>query len=272
MRLDLHIHTTASDGAWSPGQVVRGARRGGLDVIAIADHDTVAAVEDAQTVGAEMDVQVIPALEASSTYVDREIHILGYFVDIHSPALVRQTRHARERREARMQEMLARLAARGIEVPFEEVERAAGEERVNLARPHLARALVKLGHAASVTEAFLTLIGDHRPAFVPTRLGEPEEAVALILEAGGLPVWAHPPGDLMDALLPQLVRAGLRGVEVYRPTHDRNDVLRLEGVCRTTGLMASGGSDWHTPESGTALGDFHVTADEVERLLAAGGM
>lgn len=272
MRLDLHIHTTASDGAWSPGQVVRGARRGGLDVIAIADHDTTAAVEAAQAAGEEADVQVIPALEASSTYGDREIHILGYFVDVHSPALVRQTRHAAERREARMQEMVERLAGQGIEVPFEEVERAAGEDRVNLARPHLARALVKLGHATSVSDAFFSLIGDNQPAFVPTRLGEPQEAVALILEAGGLPVWAHPPGDLMDALLPKLMRAGLRGVEVYRPSHDRNDVLRLEAVCRTTGLLASGGSDWHTPESGNALGDFHVTADEVERLLAAGGM
>jgi predicted metal-dependent phosphoesterase TrpH len=272
MRLDLHIHTTASDGAWSPAKVVAGAHNGGLDVIAVADHDTVAAVETAQAAGAEVDVQVIPALEASSTYQNREIHILGYFVDLRSASLVRQTRRASERREVRMREMLVRLEGQGIEVPFEEVERAAGADRVNLARPHLARALVALGHATSVTDAFLHLIGDNRPAFVPTALGEPQEAVALILESGGIPVWAHPPGDLMDALLPKLIRAGLRGVEVYRPTHDRNDVLRLEGVCRTTGLLASGGSDWHSPEGGNVLGDFHVTADEVERLLAAGGM
>jgi predicted metal-dependent phosphoesterase TrpH len=272
MRLDLHIHTTASDGAWSAAKVVAGARSGGLDVIAVADHDTVAAVEAAQTAGVAVDVQVVPALEASSTYQNREIHILGYFVDVRSEALVRQTRRALERREVRMREMLVRLERQGIEVPFEEVERAAGEDRVNLARPHLARALVTLGHATSVAEAFLSLIGDTRPAFVPTALGEPQEAIALILEAGGIPVWAHPPGDLMDVLLPKLIGAGLRGVEVYRPSHDRNDVLRLEGVCRTTGLLASGGSDWHSPESGNALGDFHVTADEVERLLAAGGM
>lgn len=272
MRLDLHIHTTASDGAWSPEKVVAGARRGGLDVIAIADHDTVAAVEAARVAGSECDVQVIPALEASSTWENREIHILGYFVDPLSPVLVRQTRRAAELRESRMREMLDRLHEQGIEVPFEEVERAAGEGRVNLGRPHLARALVALGHATSVPDAFMSHIGDSRPAFVPTRLGEPQEAVALIVEAGGIPVWAHPPGDLMDALLPRLMRAGLRGVEVYRPSHDRNDVLRLEAVCRSTGLVASGGSDWHTPENGAVLGNFHVTADEVERLLAAGGM
>jgi len=272
MRLDLHIHTTASDGAWSPEQVVAGARKGGLDVIAIADHDTVAAVQPARAAARERNLQVIPALEASSTFESREIHILGYFVDPESPVLLQHTRRAMELRESRMREILARLEGQGIEVPFEEVERAAGAHRVNLARPHLARALVALGYAKSVSDAFTTLIGDHRPAFVPTRLGEPGEAVALIVESGGIPVWAHPPGDLMDTLLPRLVRAGLRGMEVYRPSHDRNDVLRLEAVCRSTGLLASGGSDWHTPESGAALGGFHVTGDEVEKLLAAGGM
>lgn len=272
MRLDLHIHTTASDGAWTPEQVVRGARRGGLDVIAIADHDTVAAVQAARAAAAELDVQVIPALEASSTWENREIHILGYFVDPEMPALVAHTGRAAELRESRMRQMLSKLEEQGIAVSFEEVEEAAGERRVNIGRPHLARALVKRGFATSVTDAFARLIGDHCAAFVPTRLVAPDEAVALILESGGLPVWAHPPGDLMDALLPRLMKAGLRGLEVYRPSHDRNDVLRLEAVCRSTGLLCSGGSDWHTPESGSTLGDFHVTGDEVERLLTAGGM
>jgi 3',5'-nucleoside bisphosphate phosphatase len=272
MRLDLHIHTTASDGAWTPEQVVKGARRGGLDVIAVADHDTVAAVATARTAAAGLDVQVIPALEASSTWENREIHILGYFVDPGVPTLVEHTRRAAELRESRMREILAKLSGQGIGVSFEEVEAAAGAHRVNIGRPHLARALVKRGFAGSVTEAFQNLIGDHCPAFVPTRLVAPEEAVRLITESGGIPVWAHPPGDLMDALLPRLMNAGLRGLEVYRPSHDRNDVVRLEAVCRSTGLLRSGGSDWHSPDGGNALGDFHVTADEVERLLAAGGM
>ncbi|MDP2959066.1 MAG: PHP domain-containing protein [Longimicrobiales bacterium] len=272
MRLDLHIHTTASDGAWTPEKVVEGAVRGGLDVIAIADHDTTAAVWAAQASGATRNVQVIPALEMSSTWVGREIHVLGYFVDPESPALVAHERRALRLREERMKEMLSRLAGQGIEVAYESVESAAGPDRVNLGRPHLARALVAGGHATSVPDAFNTLIGDQHPAFVPTRLLEPTEAVALILEGGGLPVWAHPPADVLDSLLPGLVRSGLRGLEVYRPSHSRNDVIRLEGVCRTTGLVMSGGSDWHSPDSGAALGSFHVTADEVEKLLVAGGM
>lgn len=272
MRLDLHIHTTASDGAWPPEKVVRGASDGGLDVIAIADHDTTAGLAAAQAAGVTCDVQVIPALEVSSTYGDREIHVLGYFVDPAAPPLERHTRRAGELREARMREMLARLGSQGVEVTFEEVESAAGPERVNIGRPHLARALVTGGYATSVLDAFNRLIGDQHPAFVPTRLLEPEQAVALILEAEGIPVWAHPPGDVIDALLPGLVRAGLRGLETYRPTHGRNDVLRLEAICRSAGLLKSGGSDWHTPESGFALGDFHVTGDEVEKLLAEGGI
>jgi hypothetical protein len=179
---------------------------------------------------------------------------------------------AGELREARMREMIARLGAQGVEVAFEDVEAAAGPERVNIGRPHLARALVQRGYASSVLDAFGTLIGDQHPAFVPAALLGPEEAVRLVLDGGGVPVWAHPPTDALDDLLPGMMRAGLRGLEIYRPSHGRGDVLRLEAICRTTGLLRSGGSDWHTPESGWVLGDFHVTGDEVERLLAEGGI
>lgn len=272
LRLDLHIHTTASDGAWPPEKVVAGASAGGLDVIAIADHDTAAAVRAAQSAAAGMSLQVVPALEVSSTWQGREIHILGYFIDPGSSAILAHGTRAVELRLDRMREMVERLNAGGVQVTLAEVEEAAGPQRVNIGRPHLARALVKRGHAGSVPDAFNTLIGDHHPAFVPTRLLEPVEAVALVLDGGGVPVWAHPPADLVDVLLPALVRAGLGGLEVYRPSHTRHDVLRLESVCRSAGLVMSGGSDWHTPESGVPLGAFHVSGDEVEKLLALGGM
>ena len=272
MRLDLHVHTSASDGAWSPQQVVEGAAAGGLDVLAVADHDTTAAVAAALSAGRERDLQVVPAIELSSTHERREIHVLGYFVDPDAGALVDHRAVARRLRDERMREMVALLRAEGTDVTFADVEHTAGKERFSLGRPHLARTLVARGYARSVSDAFQRLIGDRCAAFVPTRLLQPSEAVELVLAAGGIPVWAHPPGDLLDALLPELVRAGLRGLEVFRPTHRRNDVLRLEQVCRTSGLLMSGGSDWHTPEAGTRLGDFHVTADEVEALLEEGGM
>jgi predicted metal-dependent phosphoesterase TrpH len=272
MRLDLHIHTNASDGAWPPERVVDGAARGGLDVIAIADHDTTAAVATAQRVGLERNVQVIPAIEVSSTWQGREIHVLGYFIDPEAPGMASHTSRALTVRDDRMRAMIDRLGGQGVEVSLAAVEDAAGPDRVNIGRPHLAKALLAAGYVSSVSEAFHTLIGDHHAAFVPTALLDPMEAVGLIRDSGGVSVWAHPPSDLIDALLPGLVKAGLGGLEVYRPSHSRNDVLRLEGICRTSGLVMSGGSDWHTPDSGSILGGFHVSADEVEKLLTAGGM
>lgn len=271
MRLDLHIHTTASDGSWSPEAVVRGAAKGGLEVIAITDHDTIAGFERAHAVGRELDVQVVPGIEVSSTFEGRDIHVLGYFFDPDSAEVLEHGHRARLRREERMREMLARLAEQGIDISYEDVERAAGPDRVVIGRPHLARALVDAGHAASVPDTFVELIGDDSPAFVPMALLEPVGAVELILAAGGVPIWAHPPGDLVDTLLPSLIQAGLRGLEVYRPRHRRAQVLRYEAICRTSGLMMSGGSDWHTPDAGAELGDFHVSAEEIAELLEAGG-
>lgn len=245
---------------------------GGLDVIALADHDTTAGVKTAQAAAVGRSLQVIPGIEVSSTWQGREVHVLGYFVDPDAPDLVAHGKRALTVREERMRAMVARLAAQSVAVTFEDVEAAAGPDRVNIGRPHLARALVKLGRVTSVPEAFNTLIGDQHPAFVPTDLLGPGDAVALIAASGGIPIWAHPPGDLLDSLLPVLLREGLRGLEVYRPNNSRSDVVRLEGICRTAGLLLSGGSDWHTPDYGVPLGTFHVTGDEVEKLLTAGGM
>ncbi|MEX2048688.1 MAG: PHP domain-containing protein [Gemmatimonadota bacterium] len=272
MRLDLHIHSTASDGAWAPQAVVRGAARGGLDVIALSDHDTTAGYAAAAAAAREVDVQVIPALEVSSTHVGRDVHVLGYFVDPEAPAIRAHSTRAMSRREERMREMLVKLATQGVELEYAAVEKAAGPGPVVIGRPHLARALVAAGRANSIQDAFNRFIGDQSPCFVPTHLLGPVAAVEVVLAGGGVPVWAHPPADLMDALLPSLVDAGLRGLEVYRPKHQRADVLRLEEACRAHGLLMSGGSDWHTPDTGVSLGDFYVSGDEVEGLLTAGGI
>jgi predicted metal-dependent phosphoesterase TrpH len=271
MRLDLHIHSTASDGAWTPATVVRAAA-GRLDVIALTDHDTLAGVGPARSAATGLSLQVIPAVELSSTHQGRDVHILGYFVDPASPALRQHEELAAGARERRMELMLDRLRSQGVNIQMAAVVEAAGPERSVLGRPHLARALVQAGYAASVPDAFDRLIGDAQPAFVPVALLDPPGAVEVVSAAGGIAVWAHPAADMIDALLPSLVRSGLRGLEVYRPRLGNDQIGRLERTARTAGLLVTGGSDWHTPDAGSQLGDFHVTADDLGPFLEAGGM
>ena len=272
MRLDLHIHSSASDGALPPQDVLALCEAARLDVIALADHDTTAGIRRLYQRGIEGPIQVVPALEVSSTLDSRELHFLGYFLDPYAEVIYRHEERAVRLRDKRMRGMIQLLGNQGIEVAIEAVAAAAGPDGTALSRPHLARALVGAGYVTSVPEAFDRYIGDGHPAFLPTSLLSPEEAIQLILDSGGIPVWAHPPEDRVESLLPRLVQAGLRGLEVYRPRHSARYILRLEGLCRAWKLLMTGGSDWHGPDRGSELGDFFVTAEEVSALLEEGGM
>ena len=270
MRLDLHVHSTASDGHLDPADVVATAVAGRLDAIALTDHDTTSGVDDALRAAQAHPLEVIPAVEVSSTWENREIHVLGYFVDPGAPALIEHEVRAQRRRLDRLHEMVVRLRAQGVDLPFDEVLAVPGADKGNLGRPHLARALVADGHAATVDEAFERYIGNDCPAFVPTALGTPADAVTVVRQAGGLPVWAHPPRNCLADLMGTLVDAGLLGLEVYRPNHSASYIVDLEAVARDRGLLTTGGSDWHGPDDGT-LGEFYVSGREVEDFLAAGG-
>ena len=270
MKADLHIHSTASDGAWAPDRVVRAAAAGGLDVIALADHDTTAgvapAIEAARGTGAE----VIPAVELSTTRDGRELHLLGYFVDPAAAPMRAHEEKASVARLERMEVMVARLREGGVDVAMDAVLRAAGSDAAVLARPHLAQALVLSGHADSIADAFDRFIGDRLPAFQPTALLDPADGIEIVLASGGVPVWAHPPGDLLDPLLPELVRAGLRGLEAYRPLSGADQVRRIERIARSAGLLVTGGSDWHSPDRNPPLGDFHVPSGTLDPLMEEG--
>jgi predicted metal-dependent phosphoesterase TrpH len=277
MRLDLHVHSTASDGRVSPGDVVRRAVSGGLDVIALADHDTTAGIEEARATAEVLartggrSVEVVSAIEVSTTGHGEELHFLGYFVDPSHPSITSHAVRAKSVRSERMKEMIRRLDAQGVPVTFEEVLSAAGPDRQALARPHLARALVDGGHAASTVEAFDRFIGNAQEAFVPTGLLSPTRGIELIVGAGGIPVWAHPPHWMLDELIDPFLEAGLRGLEIYRPKNSASLIMKLESAARSRGLLVTGGSDWHGPDSGN-LGDFWVTSEEVSGLLEAGGI
>ena len=272
MRIDLHVHSTASDGSVPPAAVVGRAVRARLDVIALTDHDTTVGLSAALDAATDQPLEVISGIEMSSTHEGRELHILGYFVDPVSPALAAHEQRALGLREGRIRAMVERLDTQGVSVDPERVLEIAGGGRSSVGRPHLARALVEAGHASTRHEAFDRLIGDDQPAFIPTDLATPWEALRIILEAGGLPVWAHPPHDLVEPLLPRFVQHGLKGLEVYRPKNSPDLVMRLERLARAHGLLMSGGSDWHGPEGGHELGDFFLTADDVGAFIEAGGM
>ena len=273
MRLDLHIHTTASDGDLDPDQVVAEAVAGGLDVIAITDHDTTAGVGPALEAARDTGLTVVPGTELSSTRDGREIHVLGYGVDRTADALEAHRARARRIRLERMEWMVVALEREeGIAVAMDQVLDAAGPNREMVGRPHLARVLVAEGHARDLPDAFDRYIADHRPSFVPTALQDPVDAVRTIRAAGGVAVWAHPPLDLLEGLLPELVEAGLQGLEVHRPEARNRVVRRLRNAAKREGLVTSGGSDWHNLRRNRPLGHFWVGRGKVEPLIELLGL
>jgi 3',5'-nucleoside bisphosphate phosphatase len=270
LRIDLHLHSTASDGSLSPSALVWAARSGGLDVIALADHDTCSGVEEARRSLANH-VHVIPAIELSTTLDGCEQHILGYFIDHQHTALSEYSTNAARKRMDRMSGMLERLQPYGIRLTLQDVVSSAEPGTRMFGRPHLARALAQRGHVQTVSEAFDRFIGDQGPAFLPTDLSGVADGINLIRRAGGVAVWAHPRMNALEKYLSALMEFGLQGIECYRPNATAAEVTQLEKIARTNKLLTTGGSDWHGVWQGR-VGDFYIGPDEVEQLLEIGGM
>lgn len=270
MRIDLHLHSTASDGSLAPAALVRAAEAGGLDVIALTDHDTaggVAAALAAQPVA----VHVIAGIEVSTSLDGNEVHVLGYFIEPQHAALVEYSGRAATWRRERMRQMIGRLDEIGVRIAYDDVLAVAGVSAESLGRPHLARALIQRGYVQTHAEAFDRYIGNDAPAFLPAQLLDPEGAIRLIHDAGGVAVWAHPRPDRFEPDLPRLQELGLDGVECFRPRVAASDALHMERVTRAAGLIVTGGSDWHGEWHGE-LGDYALSRDEVGGLLERGGI
>ena len=270
VRIDLHLHSTASDGSLSPSALVCAARTGGLHIVALTDHDTAAGLTEASQAAIDS-IHVIPGIEVSTTHASGDVHVLGYFIDPGHPRLVAYMRDAEERRRERMRSMLGRLGDMGVRVPFEEVLAAAGPTARTLGRPHLARALISRGYAQTHAEAFDRFIGDHGPAYAPVDLATPREAIDLIHASGGIAVWAHPRFETFADEIGRFTEWGLDGIECFRPRSDPAESLRLEAYARTHRLLVTGGSDWHGTWHGK-LGAFSVGPDEVGAFLERGGI
>jgi hypothetical protein len=266
--VDLHVHSTASDGELAPAEVARRAHGVRLAAIALTDHDTTAGVADAAAEGARLGVRVIAGCEFSVKAPWGELHLLGYFlptVDDRLDTFLTETRAARRRRGELMVE---RLQGIGIDIDVGQVAAVAGEGAVG--RPHVARALVARGVTATVGEAFHRFLRRGRPGFVEKPLPALEQVTGLIHSVGGLAVAAHLRGHGDETTIRRLCEQGLDGLEVRHPSHERFDEQRLTEIAGRLGLAVTGGSDWHGDEdpgtSHAGLGDLDVPAAWLEDL------
>ena len=262
MHLDLHIHTTCSDGTLAPEAVVEQARRSGLHAIAVTDHDTTAGVARAQAAAATLGVRVIPGTELSCSWNGREIHLLAYGIAPDHPSLQAVTDRMGALRRDRVARIVERLRGLGVSIEVADVQAPAGN--VSIGRPHVAEALVRRGTVRHIQEAFSRFLADGGPAYEPARGPDVEQAIAAVAEAGGCSVWAHP--SLDDAReFGRLRAAGLGGAEVLRPNVAPTTSSALEHAARDAGLLVSGGSDWHG--GNPPLGSWYVTHRHVAALL-----
>lgn len=253
MRVDLHVHTNASDGQYTPSEVVALARA--FDLIAITDHDTTDGVAEARAAAAHHGAPLIlPGIEISTAEDRGDVHMLGYFVRVDDAGFQDALRGFREARFRRGQMMVEKLARLGVHLEWARVEQIAAGA---VGRPHIARAMCEAGYVESVREAFNRYIGNDGPAYVARKRLTPEESVDLIHRAGGVAVFAHPAlaAGWRD-LLKGLVAAGLDGVEVNHPSNDERTRLELRALAAQHSLIMTGGSDFHGPavKPGNGLG------------------
>lgn len=271
--IDLHIHSTASDGRLTPAEVVRKSAERGVTVIALADHDTVDGIAPAlATAKAFPWLKVIPCVEISTDIPQGEVHVLGYFIDDTDLELRTTLATMRNSRQERAQKMVTKLGNLGMHISWSRVQEIAGSGSIG--RPHLAQALLEKGYVATIKEAFTKYIGRDGPAYVERAKMTPREAVEIILCANGLPVLAHPfTIPAVEAIVIELKAAGLVGIEAYYNGYTADESKGLVSLAAKYNLIATGGSDYHGLDDGneTMIGSVAVPMESVEQLIALAG-
>jgi predicted metal-dependent phosphoesterase TrpH len=249
--IDLHLHSTCSDGSSTPEEVVQRAARLGLKFISLTDHDSVSGVAAAQKAGEALGVQVVPGAELSAQYEGCDVHILAYFVDHTSESLIGSLSRYQDERRNRAERIVKRLNHLGVKVSFEQV--LAKANGASIGRPHVADVLVEQGVCFSPNEAFYKYLGYGKAAYEEKYMMSPSEAVEVIHKAGGVAVLAHPILYQSDDLLPGLFEEGLDGIEVWHIKHKSEDSRRYGAFAEEHGLLKSGGSDCHGDARGDAI-------------------
>lgn len=245
---DLHVHSNKSDGSLSPTQLVELAASKGLSAFALTDHDTTAGLKEAIEAGEKLGIEVIPGIEFSTEYKGKDIHILGLFIDEDSPAFRRHIQDFVEARIHRNEKMCELLSADGIDISYEKLTHEYPGSVIT--RGHYARYLLEHGYVKSMPEAFDRYVGDHCKYFVPREKVTPAQAVKLILQAGGVPILAHPTlyhmgKDALDTLVSTLKDAGLVGLEAIYSTYTPSETRAMKALAQKYDLLISGGSDFH---------------------------
>ncbi|MDH5695393.1 MAG: PHP domain-containing protein [Dehalococcoidia bacterium] len=269
-RVDLHIHSSASDGRLTPADIIQKAVELGLTFIALADHDTVDGVASALAAAqAFPELKVIPCTEISTDIPHNEVHVLGYFIDYTDRELMATLDRFRNSRLRRAQGMVAKLNKLGIHINWQRVQEIAGSSTIG--RPHIAQAMLEKGYITSLKQAFTEYIGRDGPAYVERKKMTPAETVELILKAKGLPVLAHPLTiNDPETIVVELKAAGLVGIEAYYDGYTADEINRLLSLADRYNLIATGGSDYHGLDlnAETAIGGADVPMESVEQLIA----
>lgn len=263
-RADLHLHTFYSDGIFSPRDVLIRAREAGLHAVSITDHDNIAAVLEATEVAEELGIELIPGVELNAHVYGREVHLLGYFIDVENPALNEFLALMRHERLLRAERMVEKLSTLNISISMESVLEQAGKGSVG--RPHIANVLIDKGYADSHQEVFAKYIGYRGPAFIEKFQCSPEEVISIVSQAGGLTFLAHPGNSVPDKMLVRLIKAGLDGIETVHPGHTAEMTLHYRRIANEYFLMESGGSDFHGGRRNDEafLGQFTIPVNFLE--------
>jgi len=268
-KIDLHIHSTASDGKLNPPDIVRKSAERGLTVIALADHDSVNGIAPALAAAkAFPQLKVIPCVEISTDVPNGEVHVLGYFVDYTDHKLKATLERMRHSRRERACGMVTKLGKLGIHIEWPRVQEIAGSGSIG--RPHIAQAMLERGYVVSVKEAFTKYISRDGPAYVEREKMTPQEAVELLLRANGLPVLAHPLTiNGPETMIIKLKAAGLVGIEVYYDGYTAEEICRLVSLADRYNLIATGGSDYHGLDNSTEtmIGGADVPIESAEQLI-----
>ena len=270
--IDLHTHSTFSDGTFTPLQLVKYAEEKGLKAFALTDHDTTEGIKEAKSI--ETNVEVISGVEISTRYDKKEIHIVGLYVNENDADLNKQLKYYREKRVTRNFEILEKLNSLGVDITIDDVKESCTGDVIS--RAHIAKALVSKGFVGSYTEAFDRYLGDNKCAYVPRETLNYEESMELITKAGGVPVLAHPllykmSDTNLENMMVKLRQKGLKAVEVYYSTHSNSDTQHVMAMANRVGLIYSGGSDFHGAtkpkiDMGTGMGKLAVPYEILEKI------